>query len=489
MFDPTMPSGITFDDVLLVPGYSDVVPAAASTTTLLTPRISLKIPLVSAAMDTVTEARLAIALAQEGGLGVIHKNLSPDEQAREVAKVKRSANGVIRDPVTLTPDRSVREALDLMETQNISGIPVVDGDFKPVGIVTKRDLKFLEMSDKPVSEIMTHRLITARVGTTLEEAKKSLTKNKVEKLVLVNDDGTLGGLITMRDISKLEQYPNAARDSDGRLVVGAAVGVNDFARAEALLKAGVDLLVVDTAHGHSARVGDTVRGLKKLFPDNEVVAGNVATAEGARFLMDAGADAIKVGIGPGSICTTRVIAGIGVPQLSAIFASAKGTQGAVPIISDGGIKFSGDIVKALAAGASTVMIGSLFAGTDESPGEIIYYKGRSFKYYRGMGSLGAMVSGSADRYSQSGREREKLVPEGIEGRIPAKGPIADYVYQLIGGLKAGMGYVGADNLADLSRKAQFIRISHASLIESHPHDVIVTKAAPNYRQDSTISED
>ncbi len=484
MMKDEFPLGITFDDVLLLPRYSEILPSEVDTATQFTPRVRLGIPLVSAAMDTVTEARLAVALAQEGGIGIIHKNLSVEAQAREVREVKRSANGVIEDPVTTHPDASVRETQRLMNVHNISGIPVTDEDGRVVGIVTRRDLKFPRDENIEIKHIMTKRVISAPVGTTLEEAKRILTDNKVEKLVLLRGDGRLGGLITMKDITKLEQFPKAARDSRGRLVVGAAIGVHDFERAQALVDSDVDVLVVDTAHGHSKRVGETIREIKKAFPGLDVVAGNVATAEGAEFLVKAGADAVKVGIGPGSICTTRVIAGVGVPQLSALFSCIEAVKGRVPVIADGGIKYSGDIVKALAAGASSVMIGSLFAGTDESPGEIIYYRGRSFKYYRGMGSLGAMVSGSADRYGQKGAGSDKLVPEGIEGRVPAKGPLADYVYQLVGGLRAGMGYLGARNLAELAERAKFIRITNSSLVESHPHNIAISKAAPNYRQDA-----
>ncbi len=482
MNDLNFPTGITYDDVLLLPQYSEVLPAEVDTATVFTAGVTLGVPLVSAAMDTVTEASLAIAMAQEGGIGIIHKNFTPEDQAREVVEVKRSANGVIRNPFSFNPRATVDDARNAMELYNISGIPIVENG-RVVGIVTRRDLSFQERGDLLLGSIMTTHLVTAKVETTLEEARKVLNANKVEKLLLLNDDGTLGGLITMKDITKLEQYPRAARDTHGRLVVGAAVGVNDYERAEALVKADVDVLVVDTAHGHSRGVGETVRKLKKMF-DIQVVAGNVGTYEGARYLMEAGADAVKVGIGPGSICTTRVIAGIGVPQLSAVFECCRAVEGRIPIIADGGIKFSGDIVKALAAGASCVMIGSLFAGTDESPGETIFFRGRSFKAYRGMGSLGAMVCGSADRYGQKGSQRNKLVPEGIEGRVPSKGPLAEYVYQLVGGIRAGMGYLGAHSIPELRSNAKFIRITHASLIESHPHDISITRAAPNYRQES-----
>lgn len=482
------PKGITYDDVILAPRYSEVLPKDVDTSTQLTPSVRLGIPLVSAAMDTVTEASLAISMAQEGGIGIIHKNLSVEEQALEVSEVKRSANGVIKNPISLGPNATVGEADEVMDTYNISGIPITKDGKRVVGIVTRRDLNFQEDKARKLSEIMTTKLITAGVGTTLDEAKSILTENKVEKLILLDDQKRLAGLITMKDITKYERYPRAARDKDGRLKVGAAVSVNDMERAEALIQAGVDVLVVDSAHGHSKGIGETVRALKDAF-DIDVIAGNIATEEGAEFLLECGADAVKVGIGPGSICTTRVIAGIGVPQLTAIMNVRKVTGGKVPIIADGGVKYSGDIVKALAAGASSVMIGSLFAGTTESPGEMIYYRGRSFKYYRGMGSLGAMVKGSADRYSQKNEPNNKLVPEGIEGRVPAKGTLADYVYQLIGGLRAGMGYVGAATVEDLRKRAKFMLISGASFVEGHPHDVAITKAAPNYRQDDYRSDD
>jgi len=468
---------ITFDDVLLLPAYSEVVPRDVSTVTRLTENIRLNIPIVSAAMDTVTESALAIALAQEGGLGVIHKNLSIEGQAGEVRKVKRSENGVITDPVTLPPDETVGTARRIMREANISGLPIVEGR-KLLGILTNRDLRFLEAEDAEVRTIMTAEdLVTARPDTTLDEAKDILHEAKVEKLLLVDDDFNLVGLITIKDINKMLAFPNACRDERGRLRVGAAIGVADDERAAALIENDVDILVVDTAHGHSKGVIEAVKRIKKKF-DIDVVAGNVATGEAAAALFEAGADAVKVGIGPGAICTTRVISGVGVPQISAIMDCA--TAAAAynrPIIADGGIKFSGDITKAVAAGADCVMIGTLFAGLDESPGEIMIYKGRSFKVARGMGSIGAMVKGS-DRYPQS--RRDKLVPEGIEGRVPHKGALSDYVYQLVGGLRAGMGYCGAETIEDLRMNARFIRISGAGVRESHPHDIEITKESPNY---------
>ncbi|MBN1808546.1 MAG: IMP dehydrogenase [Planctomycetes bacterium] len=478
-------SSITFDDVLLAPAYSDVLPSEVDTSTYLTPSVSLNVPLVSAAMDTVTESRLAIAIAQEGGIGIMHKNMPPAEQSLEVTKVKRSEAGVITDPVTLTPEHTIGEARRAMREQHISGIPITSGS-KVAGILTRRDLKFEEDDSTTISSVMTSEgLITAPPGVSLEDAEKILNQHKVEKLLLVNSAGELAGLITMKDIDKNRRYPFAAKDKRGRLRVGAAVGVDDDERVAGLIDAGVDVIVVDTAHGHSSRVLDAVKRYKKVTGEVDIIAGNIATAEGARDLIRAGASAVKVGIGPGSICTTRVVAGVGVPQITAIMAVAEVTADAgVMLVADGGIKFSGDIVKAIAAGADTVMLGNLLAGTEESPGEVILYQGRSFKGYRGMGSLGAMVEGgSADRYAQAGQPKRKLVPEGIEGRIPYKGPLADTVYQLVGGLRAGMGYLGASTLAELRAKAEFIPISHASLIESHPHDVEITREAPNYRLD------
>jgi len=472
--------GVTFDDVLLLPGESDVLPRDAELATQFSRNVRLKIPICSAAMDTVTESRLAIAIAQEGGIGVIHKNLSPEAQAREVEKVKRSAHGVIPDPVTLSPKSTIADVREVMGEHNISGIPIVDGG-KLVGILTRRDLRFQESPETRVKDVMTTELVTAPLGTGLDEAEEILNRNKVEKLLLVDDKGGLGGLITRKDIDKTRQFPAAARDSQGRLVVGAAVGVEDDERVAALRDVDVDVIVVDTAHGHSKRVARAVGRYKESF-DRDVVAGNVATAEAARSLVDAGVDAVKVGIGPGSICTTRVIAGVGVPQVTAVQNCVSVCADAgVPVIADGGVKFSGDIVKALASGASAVMIGSLLAGTEESPGEIVIYKGRSFKAYRGMGSLGAMVQGSSDRYSQGGAKRDKLVPEGIEGRVPYKGPLGEFIYQLVGGVRAGMGYVGARDLQELRGKSRFIRITGAGLAESHPHDISITKEAPNYR--------
>ena len=473
--------GITFDDVLLIPAKSDFVPSQAETSTQLTNNIKINIPVVSAAMDTVTEAALAIALAQEGGVGIIHKNLSVEAQRIEVAKVKRSEHGVILDPVTLTPAEPVRRAQELMNEQNVSGIPIIDGK-KLVGILTRRDLKFLKDYDVKISEIMTKtNLVTASAETTLEQAKGILQKHKVEKLLLVNADAELAGLITMRDIDRVQQYPLAARDRRGRLRVGAAVGVGDYERIEALIKAEVDVVVVDTAHGHSQNVIDTVKKIKSRYKI-DVIAGNIATATAAEDLIAAGANAVKVGIGPGAICTTRVISGVGVPQISAIINCARAAQKHnIPVIADGGIKQSGDITKAIAAGASSVMIGSLFAGLKESPGQLVIYKGRQFKEYRGMGSLGAMVKGSAERYGQkSSAERDKLVPEGVEGRVPYRGTLGDFVYQLVGGLRAGMGYCGARNIEELRKNGRFVRVSAASVSESHPHDIQITKEAPNY---------
>ena len=473
--------GITFDDVLLIPAKSDLVPSQAQTRTQLTNNITINIPIVSAAMDTVTESALAIALAQEGGVGIIHKNLSIEAQKREVSKVKRSEHGVILDPVTLSPTEPVRMAQELMNEQNVSGIPIVRGK-KLVGILTRRDLKFLKDYDVEISSIMTKtNLVTGPASTTLEQAKGILQKHKVEKLLLVNGKGELAGLITMRDIDRVQQYPIAARDERGRLRVGAAVSVHEYERIEALIAADVDLIVVDTAHGHSQNVIDTVKKIKAQY-HIDVVAGNIATAAAAQDLIEAGANAVKVGIGPGAICTTRIISGVGVPQVSAIIDCAKAAaKHGIPVIADGGIKHSGDITKAIAAGASSVMIGSLFAGLKESPGQLVIYKGRQFKEYRGMGSLGAMVKGSAERYGQnSSTEAAKLVPEGVEGRVPYRGNLSDFVYQLVGGLRAGMGYCGVRNIEDLMKKSRFVRISAASVAESHPHDIQITKEAPNY---------
>ena len=474
--------GITFDDVLLEPGYSEVVPRDVDVRTSLTRHINLHIPILSSPMDTVTESELAIALAQEGGIGIIHKNLSAALQTREVEKVKRSENGIISDPVTLPPDETVLTAKRLMEQHHISGVPItVNGNLK--GILTRRDLRFLQDNNQKLSEVMTKdNLVTAKENTTLAEAERILTENKVEKLLLVDDQYRLKGLITIKDIDKMHNYPNACKDARGRLRVGAAVGVLDFERADALINAGVDVLVVDSAHGHSKNVVVTVRELKKKY-SIDIIAGNVATSEGAKALADAGADAVKVGIGPGSICTTRVVSGVGVPQLSAISSAVRALKGTgIPIVADGGIRYSGDITKALAAGAHTVMIGGLFAGLAESPGQTIMYKGRTFKAYRGMGSLGAMMSGSGDRYNQGkdAAANGKMVPEGVEGRVPYKGPLTPFLYQLVGGLRAGMGYCGTQTLEELRTRTRFIQVSAASVQESHPHDILITQEAPNY---------
>jgi IMP dehydrogenase len=472
--------GITFDDVLLEPGYSDVLPKDVDVRTQLSRNIRINIPILSSPMDTVTESELAIALAQEGGIGIIHKNMSIPQQTREVDKVKRSENGIITDPVTLPPDETVGKARRIMEQQNISGVPItVNGYLR--GILTRRDLRFLTDNNQRLSEVMTKdSLVTAPEHTTLVEAERILTENKVEKLLLVDENYKLKGLITIKDIDKLMNFPNACKDQRGRLRVGAAVGVNDYERAESLIRAGVDVLVVDSAHGHSANVIETVRQIKQRF-GIEVIAGNVATAEGGKALVDAGADAVKVGIGPGSICTTRVISGVGVPQITAIYQVTRGIANAgVPVLADGGIRYSGDMVKALAAGAHAVMIGGLFAGLAESPGQTILYKGRTFKTYRGMGSLGALGAGSSDRYRQEGTQTGKLVPEGVEGRVPYKGQLAPFVYQLVGGLRAGMGYCGTRNIEELRTRTRFIQVSAASVQESHPHDIAITQEAPNY---------
>ncbi|MFO1077780.1 MAG: IMP dehydrogenase [Planctomycetota bacterium] len=474
--------GLTYDDVLLVPQMASALPRDVVTRTRFCRGVDLQVPIVGAAMDTVTESRMAVALAQQGGIGIVHKNLPVERQVGEVDKVKRSANGVIQDPVALAPDDTVGRAKDLMQTHKISGLPVVDGRRVVVGILTHRDLRFVDDRNTKVAAIMTaDGLVTAAPGTTLDQARQILRRNKVEKLILVNPDGTLAGLITMKDIRGTEEYPNAARDGRGRLCVGAAVGVHDLERVGRLVEAGCDVVVVDTAHGHSKNVIDTVVAIKKhsAIP---VVAGNVGTYDGAKALVDAGADGVKVGIGPGSICTTRIVTGCGVPQLTAVLDAVRACAPAgVPVIADGGIKQSGDIVKALAAGASTVMLGSLLAGLDESPGETILFRGRSFKTVRGMGSLGAMEQGSADRYAQGEvKDRMKFVPEGVEGMVPYKGGVADYVYQLVGGIRSGMGYCGARTLAELHAKAKFLRLTAAGLRESHPHDIQITKEAPNY---------
>jgi IMP dehydrogenase len=487
MLDERIPEALTFDDVLLVPQKSAVLPSEVDITTQLTKTITLRVPVVSAAMDTVTEAPLAIAMAQEGGLGFIHKNMTVEAQAAEVDKVKRSESGMIVDPVTVSPTARVAEALELMSRFRISGVPVTKGS-KLVGILTNRDLRFETRTNLPVSELMTKEdLITVPVGTTLEQAKEILHRHKVEKLLVVDKDYNLKGLITVKDIQKQIKYPNACKDSLGRLRVGAAVGVTAdvLDRAAALVEAKVDVIAVDTAHGHTSRVIETVEAIKKRFPELEVIAGNVGTQEGAADLVAAGVSAVQVGMGPGSICTTRVVSGAGMPQITAIAAAAKAAGPAgIPVVADGGVKFSGDIVKAIAAGASSVMIGSLFAGTDESPGELILRQGRSFKSYRGMGSIGAMKEGSRDRYFQEfdgHTDTGKLVPEGIEGMVPYKGPLSAMVQQLVGGLRAGMGYCGTGSIRELQTRSRFVRISSAGLKESHVHDVIITKEAPNYR--------
>jgi IMP dehydrogenase len=473
--------GITFDDVLLEPAYSEVLPRDVDVRTRLTRTITLNIPVLSSPMDTVTESELAIALAQEGGLGIIHKNMSVADQTREVDKVKRSENGIITDPITLPPDATVGTARRIMEQNKIGGVPItVDGYLK--GILTRRDLRFLADDNQRLDEVMTKdNLVTAPEHTTLEAAERILTENKVEKLLLVDDQYKLRGLITIKDIDKLTNFPHACKDRRGRLRVGAAVGVHDYERAESLLRAGVDVLVVDSAHGHSSNVIQTVKEVKRRF-GIDVIAGNVATAEGARALVQAGADAVKVGIGPGSICTTRIISGVGVPQITAIAQVAEGVaDSGVPLVADGGIRYSGDITKALAAGAHAVMLGGLFAGLAESPGQLIIYKGRSFKTYRGMGSIGAMMSGSSDRYrQQSNGAGDKLVPEGVEGRVPYKGQLAPFVYQLVGGLRAGMGYCGTRNIEELRTRTRFIKVTAAAVQESHPHDISITQEAPNY---------
>ena len=497
---------ITFDDVLLIPAASDFTPADADTHTRLTRTIELNIPLVSAPMDTVTEAALAIALAQEGGIGIVHKNLSVENQAREVEKVKRSENGVIVDPITLPPTATIAQARQVMRAYNVSGVPIVDdegtaaavaaraGDGLPqrarsngrppklLGILTRRDLKFQEDEGRRIGDVMTKgSLVTAPEETTLDDAERILYRAKVEKLLLTDRDGRLVGLITMRDIDKMNEFPQSCKDRRGRLRVGAATGVKDFARVEAVIAAGVDVVVVDTAHGHSRNVMDTVREIKKSW-DIQVIAGNVATAQGAKDLIDAGVDAVKVGIGPGSICTTRIVSGVGVPQITAIMSTASVADPAgVPVIADGGVRHSGDITKAIAAGASAVMMGSLFAGLDESPGELVIHQGRRYKTYRGMGSTGAMVQGSKDRYGQAEvKSSSKLVPEGVEGRVPYRGPLGDFVYQMVGGVRAGMGYCGTKDIAGLRRDARFCRITGASMAESHPHDITITKESPNY---------
>ena len=482
MIQDVLTEGLTFDDVLLEPARSEVLPTEADTRTCLTRQIGLNIPIVSAAMDTVTESHLAIALAQQGGIGIVHRNMPIDRQAEEVDRVKRSESGMIVDPITIGPDQLIADAQALMKRYRISGVPVTK-EGKLVGILTNRDLRFETRNDLPISEVMTkENLVTVPVGTTLEQAEAILHQHRVEKLLVVDDHYNLKGLITVKDIQKKLKYPNSAKDSQGRLRVGAAIGATgDFLeRAQELVKRKVDVLAIDTAHGHTSRVMSAVKTIKSKLPDVQLLTGNVATYEGARELASLGVDGIKVGIGPGSICTTRVVSGAGVPQITAIAECSRATREAgVPLIADGGIKYSGDITKAIAAGADTVMIGSLLAGTDESPGETILYQGRTFKTYRGMGSLGAMSTGNANRYEQD--PNSKLVPEGIEGRVAAKGPLSDLTYQLVGGLKSGMGYCGCGDIRELQHKARFLRISPAGLRESHVHDVIITKEAPNYR--------
>jgi IMP dehydrogenase len=479
-------TGLTFDDVLLIPAYSNVLPKDVSTRTLLTQNISLHIPIVSAAMDTVTESRLAIALAREGGIGIIHRAFSIKEQAAEVEQVKKSESGMIINPITISPEQKIGDAFALMSQYHISGIPVTHNN-RLVGILTNRDLRFEKRVNLKVSDVMTkENLITAPEGTTLEEARETLQKNRIEKLPVINKKFELKGLITIKDIEKQIAYPNACKDKLGRLRVGAAAGVgrDSMERVDALVKAGVDVVIVDTAHGHAQSVLDTVKGIRRKYPKLEIIGGNVATGEAAESLIKAGVNGIKVGVGPGSICTTRIVAGAGVPQITAIFKVAEVAKKAkVPVIADGGIKFSGDIPKALAAGAHSVMIGGMFAGTEESPGETVIYQGRSYKIYRGMGSLGAMERGGRDRYFQEGEAENKLVPEGIEGRVPYKGTLSAIVYQLVGGLRAGMGYCGCENIEALRSRAKFIRLTQAGLRESHAHDVIITKEAPNYRRD------
>jgi IMP dehydrogenase len=484
MTEGVIPEGLTFDDVLLLPGKSSVLPAQADTRTCLSRRIALNIPIVAAAMDTVTDSRLAIAIARQGGIGFIHRNMSIERQAEEVDKVKRSESGMIVDPVTIAPEMSVRQALDIMTKYKVSGLPVTRGP-RLVGILTNRDLRFERNLDQPVSAVMTKdNLVTVSVGTTLEEAERILQRHRIEKLLVVDNEFNLKGLITVKDIQKKIEFPSATKDEQGRLRVGAAIGATGdyLERAAELAREKVDVLAIDTAHGHTTRVMEAIREVKRKLPEMQLLAGNVATAEGARDLIALGIDGIKVGMGPGSICTTRVVTGAGVPQITAIMESARAAKGTgVPILADGGIKFSGDITKAIAAGAAAVMIGGLFAGTEESPGETILYQGRTFKSYRGMGSIGAMEAGSADRYSQECADREKTVPEGIEGQVAYKGPLSALVDQLVGGLRSGMGYCGSANLKELQEQSRFIRISSAGLRESHVHDVIITREAPNYR--------
>jgi IMP dehydrogenase len=485
MLEETLREALTFDDVLLVPGFSEVMPRDVDVSTRLTPMIPLRMPLISSAMDTVTESATAIRMAREGGIGFIHKNLTIEDQAREVNRVKKAQSGIVVDPLTIAPSRTLDEALALMRHYRISGLPVVDADKRPVGILTNRDVRFEKRLTLPVGEVMTKNPVMVKEGVSIDEAKDLLHKHRIEKLLVIDGQGRLKGLITIRDIEQAEMHPTAVTDEMGRLRVGAAVGVGPDrdARIEALVAAGADIICIDTAHGHSAGVLEACRETRKKFSKIQLVAGNVATGDATRALIETGVNAVKVGVGPGSICTTRIVAGVGVPQLTAIsdaVAAAKGSG--VAIIADGGIKYSGDVAKALAAGADTVMIGSLFAGTDEAPGEIILYQGRSYKTYRGMGSIGAMSDGSKDRYFQADVEApQKLVPEGIEGRVPYKGPLRESIYQLVGGLRSSMGYLGCATLAELHQKARFVKISASGLRESHVHDVIITKEAPNYR--------
>lgn len=493
MLDRIVAQGLTFDDVLLEPAYSEILPSECDVSTRLTRNIKLNVPVVSSPMDTVTESDMAIALAQEGGIGIIHKNMSIERQSREVYKVKRSENGIIVDPVTLRPDATVGEARLLMEERNIGGVPITEEDGKLRGILTHRDLRFLESNDTAIADVMTKtNLVVASADTDLVSAQKILLENKVEKLLLIDEQYRLKGLITIKDIDKNMRFPYASKDSRGRLRVGAAIGVGNFERAQSLINIGVDVLVVDSAHGHSKNVVETVKELKRQWPNIDIIAGNIATEQGARDLVAAGADAVKVGIGPGSICTTRIISGVGVPQLTAISNAVKGVgDSGVPVIADGGIRYSGDVTKALAVGANTVMLGGLLAGLEESPGEVILFQGRTFKRYRGMGSLGAMVKGSSERYRQSSggsgdtkSSAKKLVPEGVEGRVAYKGPLNSFLYQLVGGLRAGMGYLGARTIPDL-RLARFIQVSAASVRENHPHDISITQEAPNYTAEHT----
>ncbi|HEX6926525.1 MAG TPA: IMP dehydrogenase [Longimicrobiaceae bacterium] len=475
--------GLTFDDVLLVPRHSTIHPTQTDVSTQLTRQIRLAIPLISAAMDTVTESRMAIAMAREGGLGIIHKNMTIERQAEQVDRVKRSESGLILTPVTIGPDEPLREALRLMDQYSISGVPVVQEDGRLVGILTSRDLRFETDMERPVRSVMTREeLVTAPAGTSINEAEGILQRHRIEKLPVVDEEGRLRGLITYKDIIKRRQFPNASKDENGRLRVGAAIGASphDLDRARALVDAGVDVLVVDTAHGHAEAVLRAVGRVREAFPDTQLIAGNVATREGARALLERGVDAVKVGVGPGSICTTRVVTGVGVPQLTAVMEAVEGVEGEVPVIADGGIKYSGDIVKALAGGAHSVMMGSMFAGTEESPGEAFLLEGRRYKTVRGMGSLGAMQEGSADRYFQDSADARKFVPEGIEGRVPYKGPVADTIYQLVGGLRSGMGYLGCANIDELRTETRFVRITGGGLRESHPHNVTITREAPNY---------